>query len=82
VVAAEDDEGLLKPKAFVMLKQGMVAEGLEVVLKEHVKKSCGMWKYPRRIKVVDSLRRPRPARSSTSSCAATPDEHPVIGSQA
>jgi 4-hydroxybenzoate-CoA ligase len=55
VVAAEDEEGLLKPKAFVVLKQGMVVEGLDVVLKEHVKKSCGMWKYPRWIEVIDAL---------------------------
>ncbi len=55
VVPAKDEEGLLKPKAFVILKDGASREGLEDILKEHVKKSAGMWKYPRWIEIVDSL---------------------------
>ncbi|MGE3245983.1 MAG: benzoate-CoA ligase family protein [Beijerinckiaceae bacterium] len=55
VVPACDAEGLLKPKAFVILKNGASRDGLEEVLKEHVKKSAGMWKYPRWIEIVDSL---------------------------
>lgn len=55
VVPAADDEGLLKPKAFVILKPGASAEGLQDELKEHVKKSAGMWKYPRWVEIVDSL---------------------------
>jgi 4-hydroxybenzoate-CoA ligase len=55
VVPGEDDDGLLKPKAFVVLKEGASGDGLEESLKEHVKASVGMWKYPRRIRVVESL---------------------------
>jgi 4-hydroxybenzoate-CoA ligase len=55
VVAAADDEGLLKPKAFVVLKQNATREGLEERLKEHVKKTAGAWKYPRWIEIVDGL---------------------------
>lgn len=55
VVPAKDEEGLLKPKAFVILKDGVARSGLEEALREHVKKSAGMWKYPRWIEIVDSL---------------------------
>ena len=55
VVPGEDDDGLLKPRAFVVLKDGVSANGLEESLKEHVKASVGMWKYPRWIKVVEAL---------------------------
>jgi 4-hydroxybenzoate-CoA ligase len=55
VVPAEDAEGLLKPKAFIVLKQPGHPPGLDEELKEHVKRSIGMWKYPRWIEVVDSL---------------------------
>jgi 4-hydroxybenzoate-CoA ligase len=55
VVPAEDADGLLKPKAFVVLRQAPAADGLEADLKEHVKKSVGPWKYPRWIVFVDAL---------------------------
>ena len=55
VVPGEDDDGLLKPRAFVVLKEGASANGLEESLKEHVKASVGMWKYPRWIRVVEAL---------------------------
>jgi len=55
VVAHPDEEGLLKPKAFVVLKDGAHGDDLEGRLKEHVKKTIGMWKYPRWIEVVDGL---------------------------
>ena len=55
VIAAADGEGLLKPKAFVVLKPGASNEGLNEALKEHVKTKIGAWKYPRWIEVVDSL---------------------------
>ena len=54
VVAQLDDEGLEKPKAFVVL-QGAAPDGLEQSLKDHVKDTIGMWKYPRWIDVVDDL---------------------------
>ncbi|MFQ5635992.1 MAG: benzoate-CoA ligase family protein, partial [Gammaproteobacteria bacterium] len=55
VVAKEDDEGLIKPKAFVVLGGGAPGEDLFEALKEHVKSSVGPWKYPRWIDFVDDL---------------------------
>jgi 4-hydroxybenzoate-CoA ligase len=56
VVPKEDSDGLLKPKAFIVLKPGKTAQnGLEDELKEQVKTKAGPWKYPRWIAVVDSL---------------------------
>lgn len=55
VVPAADAEGLLKPKAFVVLKPGTDVSDVNGALKEHVKQSIGPWKYPRWIEVVESL---------------------------
>jgi 4-hydroxybenzoate-CoA ligase len=55
VVPQADAEGLLKPKAFVVLRPGSRTDDLFEVLKEHVKQKIGPWKYPRWIDVVDSL---------------------------
>ena len=55
VVPHADEEGLLKPKAFVVLKPGVSADGLEGSLKDHVKASVGAWKYPRWVEVRESL---------------------------
>src|SRR6187551_2710656 len=55
VVPEADPEGLLKPKAFVVLRAGGKTDGLHGSLKEHVKQKIGPWKYPRWIDVVDSL---------------------------
>ena len=55
VVAARDDEGLEKPKAFVVLKPGVTDDNLAVSLKDHVKQKIGKWKYPRWIEIIDEL---------------------------
>jgi 4-hydroxybenzoate-CoA ligase len=56
VVPKEDTDGLLKPKAFIVLKPGKTAaNGLQDALKEHVKAKAGAWKYPRWIEIVDGL---------------------------
>jgi 4-hydroxybenzoate-CoA ligase len=55
VVPEADPEGLLKPKAFVVLRPGAKTDDLHEVLKEHVKQKIGPWKYPRWVDVVDSL---------------------------
>jgi 4-hydroxybenzoate-CoA ligase len=55
VVPEADPEGLLKPKAFVVLRAGSQTDDLYEVLKEHVKQKIGPWKYPRWIDVVESL---------------------------
>jgi len=55
VVPEADPEGLLKPKAFVVLRPGVTTTDLQEMLKDHVKQKIGPWKYPRWIDVVDSL---------------------------
>lgn len=54
VVAKRDEDGLEKPKAFVVLKGGAGAESAES-LKEFVKEKIGKWKYPRWVEVVPEL---------------------------
>jgi 4-hydroxybenzoate-CoA ligase len=56
VIGAEDTDGLLKPKAYIVLKPGLAADDkLLDDLKEHVKSKAGMWKYPRWIEVRTEL---------------------------
>ena len=55
VVAARDEEGLEKPKAFIVLKSAGEALDLVAELKEHVKSQIGKWKYPRWIEIVSDL---------------------------
>jgi 4-hydroxybenzoate-CoA ligase len=55
VVPFEDDEGLTKPRAIVVLTQGSSTQGMFETLREHVQREIGSWKYPRRIDFVDSL---------------------------
>ncbi len=56
VIAHDDGDGLLKPKAFVVLKSGFTpADIAPDELKEHVKSQLAPWKYPRWIEFVDDL---------------------------
>ncbi len=56
VVGAEDGEGLVKPKAFVVLKQGVDAgDALVAALKSHVKHQLAPHKYPRWIHFMPEL---------------------------
>jgi 4-hydroxybenzoate-CoA ligase len=55
VIPHADADGLLKPKAYVVLKNGEAGEDLGATLREHVKTAIGAWKYPRWIEVLDSL---------------------------
>ena len=58
VVGHPDPEGLIKPKAFVVLQQSAQREnreGLIEALQEHVKQRIGVWKYPRWIEFRDTL---------------------------
>jgi 4-hydroxybenzoate-CoA ligase len=55
VVPERDEDGLEKPKAFVVLKSKDVPATLDQALKEHVKDKVGRTKYPRWIEFVDSL---------------------------
>jgi 4-hydroxybenzoate-CoA ligase len=78
VVPAEDDNGLIKPKAFVVLKDPRAdrrSRALHEELKVHVKRTIGAWKYPRWIEFVDGL--PKTAtgkiqRFMLRSCASLP----------
>jgi 4-hydroxybenzoate-CoA ligase len=54
IVPKEDADGLLKPKAFIVLK-GEGGRPGEAELQEHVKQQVGPWKYPRWIEFVDGL---------------------------
>ena len=54
VVARDDDKGLAKPAAYLVLKEGAAAPDPEAV-KDFVKDKIGMWKYPRWIEVVEEL---------------------------
>ena len=56
VIGKEDQDGLIKPKAFIVLKGGYQAdEGLFEALKSHVKQHAGLWKYPRWFEVRADL---------------------------
>ena len=51
-----DRDGLVKPKAFVTLRQPPDdATALIAALQSHVKDRIGVWKYPRWIEFIDSL---------------------------
>jgi len=53
VVGHGDDQGLTKPRAFVVLKPGAAVS--TEALQAHVKAKAGPWKYPRWIDIVDDL---------------------------
>jgi len=58
VVGHPDAEGLIKPKAFVVLQQSAQRDdpaGLCDALQNHVKEKIGVWKYPRWIEFCASL---------------------------
>lgn len=56
VIGAEDQGGLMKPKAFVVLKEGnQPSEELTSQLKKYVKEKTAPYKYPRWIKYVTEL---------------------------
>jgi 4-hydroxybenzoate-CoA ligase len=55
VVGHEDGDKLVKPKAFVVLKPSASTDGLFEALKDHVKATVGLWKYPHWISFVDDL---------------------------
>ena len=58
VIGKEDVDGLIKPKAFIVLHNGYAAdERLLEKLKLHVKERAGPWKYPRWIDIRSDLPR-------------------------
>jgi 4-hydroxybenzoate-CoA ligase len=58
VIGKEDADGLIKPKAFIVLRNGFKADdGLLETLKVHVKDKAGPWKFPRWIELREQLPR-------------------------
>ena len=56
VVAHDAGDGLIKPRAFVVLNAGVTGDAaLFEALRAHVKAEIGVWKYPRWIEAVDDL---------------------------
>jgi 4-hydroxybenzoate-CoA ligase len=58
VVGHADADGLIKPRAFVVVQAdaaGADPAVLREALKQHVRQMIGAWKYPRWIELVDSL---------------------------
>jgi benzoate-CoA ligase family protein len=56
VVAHEDDDGLVKPRAFIVLKDRAAAsDDLAMTIQRFVKESIAPYKYPRWIEFVDEL---------------------------
>ena len=58
VIGKEDADGLIKPKAFVVLRNGHAPDQkLYEALRVHVKERAGPWKYPRWIDFCHDLPR-------------------------
>ncbi|HEV2626000.1 MAG TPA: benzoate-CoA ligase family protein [Xanthobacteraceae bacterium] len=58
VIGKQDADGLIKPKAFIVLRNGFAAdERLLEKLRVHVKECAGPWKYPRWIDIRPDLPR-------------------------
>jgi 4-hydroxybenzoate-CoA ligase len=58
VVGRPDADGLIKPKAFVVLQESAPRgdpAALTAALQDHVKARIGVWKYPRWIEFCDAL---------------------------
>ncbi|HET7766582.1 MAG TPA: benzoate-CoA ligase family protein [Burkholderiales bacterium] len=56
VVAREDDNKLIKPKAFVVLKDGTSpCDELKLALQQHIKDRLAPYKYPRWIEFIPEL---------------------------
>ena len=70
VVGWPDDERLIKPKAFVVLKApDKAGERIARALQDHCRKSSPPTNIRAGSNSAPSCRRPRPAKSSASSCA-------------
>jgi len=56
VVGAEDENKLIKPKAYLVLKQGQSpSDSLKAALQQHVKDKLAPYKYPRWIEFLSEL---------------------------
>ena len=67
VIGAPDAERGQIVEAHVVLGEASAADALTAKrLQDHVKATIAPYKYPRSVKFIDALPRPRPARSSAS----------------
>jgi 4-hydroxybenzoate-CoA ligase len=58
VIGKQDADGLIKPKAFIVLRDGYAIDAVLLeALRGHVKASAGPWKYPRWIDIRPDLPR-------------------------
>ncbi len=56
IIGQQDEQGLVKPKAYVVLKAGTTGDaGLAEALQRHVKERLAPYKYPRWIEFVSDL---------------------------
>ena len=56
VVGMEDEQKLVKPKAYIVLKSGhSPSDGLKTALQQHVKDKLAPYKYPRWIEFMSEL---------------------------
>src|SRR5215510_7272234 len=56
VIGGQDADGLIKPKAYVLLKSEFTARAqLQTELQSHVKSKLAPYKYPRWVEFVDDL---------------------------
>lgn len=56
VVGKSDDDGLVKPKAFVILEDGVVGDqAMSAKIQDHVKQTQAKFKYPRWVEFVTEL---------------------------
>ena len=56
VIAWPDEDSLIKPKAFVVLKPGVIGDDtLKRTIQNHVKATIAPYKYPRHVEFVVSL---------------------------
>ena len=68
VIGAPDADGLIKTKAFVVLKEG--ASGDEAELQRFVKDRLAPYKYPARIAFIAELPKTATGRSRGSACVS------------
>jgi benzoate-CoA ligase len=56
VVGEEDEQGLIKPKAFIVLKAGVAPDpDLAAALQAHVKSRLALYKYPRWVEFIAEM---------------------------
>jgi len=55
VVGRANEEGLVKPEAWIVPREGASVGGLEEALQEHVKERLARHKYPRWVRIVEEL---------------------------